>query len=135
MVGDENISIFKDVNISLDDIGRIAQQFVPESYRPSQEIIHHEEYTDSFFIISEGAVEVIKDHGTEEERILETLEKGDCFGEESLLSGKPSSVTFIAAGEVELLLLKKQHFEDMLRDFPRLNRYFLDLFLKSMNQI
>lgn len=57
------------------------------------------------FIIKQGRVEIFKQVGGHE-ILLATLERGDFFGEMSLLEGLPRSATARSVGSTELVVLR-----------------------------
>lgn len=75
------------------------------------------EVGDSFYIIRSGVVTVStrKDH---QERILNQLYRGDFFGEASLLTGEVRAASVTALLDVDLFVLPKESFEEILRGYP-----------------
>lgn len=67
------------------------------------------------YVIQEGAVEIsaMSQGG---EITLDVLDKSDFFGEMSLLSGRPRSATARAVGDVEVLVIDKAQFEQLVDD-------------------
>jgi hypothetical protein len=66
------------------------------------------------YIIQQGAVELLKTMGGET-RVLATLEKGDFFGEMSVLEDVPRSASARAKTDVELVRINGATFDAMLR--------------------
>lgn len=66
------------------------------------------------FIIQSGTVELLKDIGGET-RILATLEKGDFFGEMSVLEDLPRTASARAKTDVELVRINGATFDAMLK--------------------
>ena len=71
------------------------------------------------FIIQEGQVEVSKNFRGEEQR-LALLEKGDFFGEMSLLEDMPRTDTAKALSDCRLLSINGSTFDQMLRKNPEI---------------
>jgi CRP-like cAMP-binding protein len=69
------------------------------------------------FIIQEGEVQIVK-HIGEEAHILSRLEKGDFFGEMSVLESMPRTADAVAATEVRVLVINGARFDEMLRKNP-----------------
>ena len=73
-----------------------------------------------FLLILEGAARVERD-GME----LARLHPGDCFGEMSLIDGKPRIASVIAEEPVTLLVVNSRSFALLLDDVPTLRKKIL----------
>jgi len=71
------------------------------------------------YIVQEGRVEILKDLQGES-RLLATLEKGDFFGEMSVLEDLPRTASVKAATDVKLLMINGSTFDQMLRSNPEI---------------
>ena len=71
------------------------------------------------FIVNEGQVEILKRIGGEE-RQLAVLEKGDFFGEMSLLEELPRTASARALTDAKLLEINGSTFDRMLRNNPEI---------------
>ena len=82
---------------------------------PMGDIIFSEgEIGNEMFIIQSGTVELIKSIG-KETRVLATLEKGDFFGEMSVLEDMPRTASARAKTDVELVRINGTTFDTMLK--------------------
>ncbi len=82
---------------------------------PMGDIIFSEgEIGTEMFIIQSGTVELLKEIGGET-RVLATLEKGDFFGEMSVLEDLPRTASARAKTEVELVRINGATFDAMLK--------------------
>ena len=54
--------------------------------------------------------------GEENEYFIGVLSEGKCFGDVSLLAGKPSPYTVVAVGEVMIMRIQAEQFEGFVRD-------------------
>ena len=54
--------------------------------------------------------------GEENEYFIGVLSAGKCFGDVSLLAGKPSPYTVVAVGEVMIMRIQAEQFEGFVRD-------------------
>jgi len=78
---------------------------------------------DALFIVASGNVEVLVDGASSDvgaEHKLATLGPGYAFGEMALLSGGPRTATVRAAGEVDLLEIGREDFEQLVASDDRL---------------
>ena len=82
---------------------------------PMGDIIFSEgEIGNEMFIIQSGTVELLKTIG-KETRVLATLEKGDFFGEMSVLEDMPRTASARAKSDVELVRINGATFDSMLK--------------------
>ncbi len=80
------------------------------------------------FIIISGKVEVLGDDGVR----IAFLEKGDVFGEMSLLSGDPVGATIKVAESARVLYIDGRDFRRVLNRFPSLQMYFARLLARRL---
>ena len=112
------IYIFK--GLSDDQILEVARELAVESH-PANEVIFHEgDEGDSFYIINKGKVNIVRQGAGRAAKNVATLSPGDFFGETALLYGRRRSATVETASDVELLRLKKDGFERLLKQFPHI---------------
>ncbi len=71
------------------------------------------------YIINEGKVEILNQVG-DEEQILAVLEKGDFFGEMSVLEDLPRAASARAATDVRLLQINGSTFDQLLQGNPEI---------------
>jgi CRP-like cAMP-binding protein len=67
------------------------------------------------YVIQAGTVEIYKKNRKGEEKILATLEKGDFFGEMSILEDVPRTASARAKTDCELVRINQTTFDEMLR--------------------
>ena len=71
------------------------------------------------YIINEGKIEILNQVG-EEEQLLAVLEKGDFFGEMSVLEDLPRAASARAATDVRLLQINGSTFDQLLQGNPEI---------------
>src|SRR4029077_11264090 len=71
------------------------------------------------FIIHEGKIEILNQVGGKE-TVLAVLEKGDFFGEMSVLEEMPRAASARAITDTRLLQINGSTFDQMLRDNPEI---------------
>jgi hypothetical protein len=71
------------------------------------------------YIIHEGKVEILN-HVAGEEQMLAVLEKGDFFGEMSILEDLPRAATARAATDVRLLPINRSTFDQLIQGNPEI---------------
>ncbi|MEN6486796.1 MAG: cyclic nucleotide-binding domain-containing protein [Syntrophobacteraceae bacterium] len=80
---------------------------------------------DGFYIIHSGKVRIYRKKGAGVERELSILGPGESFGEISLITGEPRSANAEALEETHLLVLPKEHFDRILREYPSISATFM----------
>ena len=89
--------------------------FLIETYPAGWTVFRQGDPADSAFFIRSGEVEVIdEDSGS----ILRSLGQGDYFGEIALIADAPRSATIRTVSQVELAVLGKRNFLNMMRLIP-----------------
>ena len=83
-------------------------------YTEGHVLFHEGDAGDEMYIVQSGTVELLKAIGGET-RVLSTLEKGDFFGEMSVLEDVPRSASARAKTDVELVRINGTTFDAMLK--------------------
>src|SRR5215469_3884900 len=93
---------------------RIIQELVKKAklriFAKHEPIIQEGEEADSFYLIREGFVRVVKHMAGGEQRTVAYLKDGAYFGETALISNKPRNASVIAMGKVEVIQVMKEDF-------------------------
>ena len=82
-------------------------------------MIREGDTSDEMFKIISGKAALYLHYGEENEYLIGVLSEGKCFGEVSLLAGKPSPYTVVAVDEVMVMRIKAEQFESFVRDNAR----------------
>jgi len=80
---------------------------------------------DRFYVIRSGKVRVFRKDAAGLETDLSVLGPGESFGEMALLTGEPRSANVEAIEETRLMVLSKEQFERILKDFPDITLAFV----------
>ena len=84
-------------------------------FRKNEKIFHQGDPGDSLFIVESGSVKIVLPSPEGEEgAIIATLSRGDFFGELALLDGAPHSATAVALDPAEMLVLRREPFEQLI---------------------
>jgi CRP-like cAMP-binding protein len=100
-----------------DQLHRAAARFRTLRYAEGERVIEEGAPGDSFFLVDRGTVKVLKVTGGRS-REMARLGPGDFFGEMALLTGEQRSATVVALDDVELFVIDKGGFHDILLDNP-----------------
>lgn len=109
----EGIEIFAQSDV--DDIAAVAAVARERSFRKGEQIYAEGDPGDALYVITRGSVEVRR-HGAQ---VLMLKEK-DAFGTVSLLDGSPRPTDVFAAEELEVLVIDRRDFLDLVADRPEL---------------
>jgi HD-GYP domain-containing protein (c-di-GMP phosphodiesterase class II) len=97
----------------------IAEKFQVRRFEPDEVIVREGDPGDSFYLIREGHVHVVK-YSDGRELVLAELGLGEGFGEMALLIDQPRSATIKALDRVETLVLMRDDFSVLYRRLPDL---------------
>ncbi|PIP69445.1 MAG: hypothetical protein COW90_10595, partial [Nitrospirae bacterium CG22_combo_CG10-13_8_21_14_all_44_11] len=112
----KEIPVFK----SLPDnyLSRFARDFIVLQAKKGETVFYQSDSSADLYIVLEGAVRASLLNQEGHELVLAAFDKGDFFGEMSLLDGKPRSATMIAAEDSILGMLKRERFLSAVKDDP-----------------
>jgi rhodanese-related sulfurtransferase len=89
----------------------LLDKFRDLTYAPGEKIITQGEKGDLYYIIKSGKVAVLKKMMTDEPERVATLQEGEGFGEEALITGAPRSATVQAIDKTDIWALSKTDFD------------------------
>ena len=98
----------KDINSDIDNIIKMKLK----------EKVEGKCYEDGYIV--EGSVKITRLSKDGREVILAILNAGDFFGEMSLLDGESRSANVIALEKTEVLSLNREHFLEVLHEYPQI---------------
>jgi serine/threonine protein kinase len=81
-----------------EEINLIVDNCIWQKYKEGDQIIKEYDQDDSFYIVDQGVVAVMKD-----DEVVSNLGKGECFGEMVYLSKQPRTATVTATSEVTVM--------------------------------
>jgi len=106
-------------NFSTNELRILAKSLHPRNFKNKEKVFSRGEIGFGFYLIFRGGVDVIQEEGSA--LSVATLDKGDYFGELSLLQKNyQRDVTIIASSETMLLGLLKPDLEDLIEAYPRI---------------
>ncbi|HNW45212.1 MAG TPA: Crp/Fnr family transcriptional regulator [Elusimicrobiales bacterium] len=83
-------------------------------YKKNEIIFRKEDLGNSFFIVKEGKVKIFTSIGGDKKKTFAFLNRGDFFGEMSLLGGRVRSASAQATEETELYVISKRNFTKLI---------------------
>ncbi len=110
------------------DIKRLVPLLKMKKFPKGASIIKKGDPGSNLYIILSGKAEVLVDEGIS----IGYMERGEVFGEISLLIGSPAGATVKVVEMVTVLLVYGRDFKQMLDMFPSLQMYFARLLAKRL---
>jgi len=106
--------------LSLDQLDAIHQATQEAEYLPGEVIIREGDRGDKLYVLLEGEVAIIKNHGTPSEHRLATMTSSDFIGEMAILDDAPRSATAVAVAPSKLLTLDGMSLKELIRQMPEI---------------
>lgn len=112
------IEIFED--LSVNELAAVASAIEEIAFDADETVIREGDPGDTLYLIVEGEVAVIKTEADGTELILDHIAEGDHFGEMALFEDIPRSASIRTLKASRMLMLHKQEFNEMVREYPRI---------------
>ena len=100
-----------------DDVATLRSYFFRYEYKAGTYVFKERAHGGYMFFIAEGEAEVIKQYDNARTTIA-TLGPGHSIGEMSLIDGRSRSATVRARTHLTLVVLKREHFQELLVSHP-----------------
>jgi CRP-like cAMP-binding protein len=105
--------------LSSSQLEDISRRLKPVRFRQRETIVREGEPGDEMYFVESGRVQVVRGSGPRA-LVLTELGAGDLFGEMALLSGNPRSATVTALSDVDLWVMSRADFDDLVTAYPNL---------------
>lgn len=128
----EQISFFK--NFKPQEMKRVFSIARLKKFDKGDIVFHKSEIGKSFFIVKSGKIKIFTSVGTSKKKTFAFLEKGDSFGEMSLLGIKIRSASAQAIEPSELLVISKANFKKLLEKNADFTIKLLHTLVKRLNE-
>jgi CRP-like cAMP-binding protein len=117
--------VFPDlVSAELDSLGERAEKV---AFAAGETIVAEGDPADRFYVIARGEVAISKRSPEGDEVKLAKLGRGQFFGEVGILAETRRTATVSAVGDVELIALSWQQFQEALERSDRAQRSFAEI--------
>jgi len=124
-----HVFVFRGLNqIQLAQFNQVLEQ---RKVHAGDRLIEEGDTPDRMYIVLAGNFRVVKQAGDREE-VLAELGEGEHFGEMALIDRGPRSATVVAAGDGEVVTLKRNDFERILDEFPEVRLRIYENFLETL---
>src|SRR5581483_2399630 len=101
-----------------DTAALLERSIQKKSFRRGEVIFHKGDPGSSMYLIVDGQVRIVLPSEGGEEALLGVLDKGDFFGELSLIDGQPRSATIVASEQTETVVLHRDDFLKVIHSSP-----------------
>lgn len=115
-------------NIDQKNLNGVIKHFKLATVKKDQIIVRKGDPGGNFYIVASGRVEILNDAGIP----ISTLEKGEVFGEMSLICNENVGATVQAREQCEVLYIEHKPFKNILQKHPALQQYFTRLLAKRL---
>ena len=99
-------------------LAKLATDLEPQRFRADTVIFRQGDPSDAFYIIVSGRLARLVANADGLDAKLHTLERGEAFGEQSLLMTSPRNATLRAETDCEVLRLGRKEFLELVRQEP-----------------
>ena len=109
-------------HLSEPELERLGEVTRERTYPKNSVILFEDDPGDALYVVGAGQVKVVLIGEDGREVILSVLGEGDFFGEMALIDNEPRSAHVIAMQDSSLLVLRREDFEQRLREAPTIAR-------------
>jgi putative ABC transport system ATP-binding protein len=123
----KSIDLF--ASLGANELTGVAEKMHARAFAPGETLIRQGDVGEDFFLIRDGAVDVVVAHDGREDRVA-TLGPGDSFGERALLTGETRSASIVAKEAGTVYALNKESFDAALKNSPSFHEQILQLYFQ-----
>jgi putative ABC transport system ATP-binding protein len=100
--------------LSVGTLASIADKMWAEQHPSGDIVIRQGDLSKQFYVIRQGKVDILRDDGSGEAKVINTIGEGACFGEEALIKSRPRNATVRASEPTLLYVLGEDDFRAAL---------------------
>lgn len=106
-------------SLSEDQLAETSAKLAIGKYSKGEVVMAQGDEADGFYILTKGSAEVLRTDDSGVEEVIGSIESGQFFGEMGLMSDQPRSATIRATSDIEVLMLDRNDFTQMIDDSER----------------
>jgi CRP-like cAMP-binding protein len=118
MAGDDRVAVMSGMamfsDLSQAELAAAAEAFEEQVFGPGTRLLRKGFSGTSFYVVADGQADVLVDG----KQVL-SLQRGDFFGELSVILAEPATADVVAVGQVRCLMLAGTSFEQFMVSHPR----------------
>lgn len=115
-----------------DAIAQIAALCTSRSMSDGETLFVKGDPGDALYGVRRGQIVITTTTSTGRQLTLNILGAGDIFGEIALLDGRPRSADAVASGAVELFVIRRSDFQDLLKRQPEITTKIIELLCERL---
>ncbi len=100
---------------------QVEKRCIKRSFPRNAMVIHEGDTEASLYVVEKGRVKVYLSGPDGREIIINTHGPGEQFGELALIDGERRSASIMTCEDSSFLIINKQIFNDLVRDFPEIS--------------
>ncbi len=127
----KKVPFFK--KLSAKDMEKIFSIAKVKKFSKDDIVFHKSEIGNNFFVVQSGKIKIFTSIGPSKKKTFAFLEKGDFFGEMSLLGSKTRSASAQAVANSELLVIGRLSFKKLLVKNPDFTLNLLQTLVTRLN--
>ena len=115
------------------EIQHLIPSISSKTYKKGSIIFKQGEPGDSLIIIEDGEIDIVDEE--HESRKIASLKKDNVIGAWVLVTGERRPATAIAASDTRVWVIMKEHFDELIENFPRLAEAVKELVARRLNDL
>ena len=129
----KGVELFSELNE--EQLGMIANLVIVKNFnRDETVVLEGDDSVQALYLIATGSVQVYMTGVDGRETILSFLERGDFFGEMSLIDGEPRSASVRTTTDATLLIIHRESFLSLIRKSPEISMGLLSELCKRLRK-
>ena len=118
-----------------EQLGLLANLIVVQDYnRDETVVLEGDDSMQALYLIASGSVQVYMTGVDGRETILSFLERGDFFGEMSLIDGEPRSASVRTVTDAQMMIIHRESFLQLIRQTPEIAMALLSEMSKRLRK-
>ena len=129
----KGVELFSELNE--EQLGMIANLVIVKNFnRDETVVLEGDDSVQALYLIAMGSVQVYMTGVDGRETILSFLERGDFFGEMSLIDGEPRSASVRTVTDAQLMIIHREPFLTLIRQTPEIAMSLLSEMSKRLRK-
>ncbi|MCQ2102154.1 MAG: Crp/Fnr family transcriptional regulator [Fibrobacter sp.] len=129
----KGVELFSELNE--DQLAMLADLVVVQNFnRDETVVLEGDDSMQALYLIASGSVQVYMTGVDGRETILSFLERGDFFGEMSLIDGEPRSASVRTVTDAQMMIIHRESFLTLIRQSPEISMALLSEMSKRLRK-
>lgn len=129
----KGVELFSELNE--EQLAMLANLVVVQDYnRDETVVLEGDDSMQALYLIASGSVQVYMTGVDGRETILSFLERGDFFGEMSLIDGEPRSASVRTVTDAQMMIIHRESFLQLIRQTPEIAMALLSEMSKRLRK-